>query len=123
LQEIERRPLRRGGYANEPEVAAEDEPLLESPAGRENDFGAIDQETVTDDEVRRPETDAHPRSEITGRHDPGSAAEDTEDGLDDIGEAVRHAAEDIPTGDGLEDRPGELPVFERSLTEPRTVNH
>lgn len=111
----------RDGYANEPEVTAEDEALLETPFGRENDFGASDKGTVADDEVRRPEADAHPRSEVTGRHDAGSGADETDDGLDDILEAVRHAAEDIPTGDGVEDRPGELPVFERSLMPPRTV--
>jgi hypothetical protein len=113
----------RAGYANEPEVTSLDEPLLESPTGRENDYGAADQETLADDEIRRPEADAHPLSEMTAHHDPGSGAEETDDGLDDIVEAVRHAAEDIPTADGLEDRPAEMPVFERSLTQPKTVKH
>jgi hypothetical protein len=113
----------RSTYANEPEVAAADEPLLETPTGREYDSGASDQETLADDEVRRSDVGAHSLSEITGQHDAGSAAEETEDGLDDIAEAVRHAAEDIATGHGREDRPAELPVFERSLTEPRTVDH
>ncbi len=111
----------REGYANVPAVDPDDEPLLETPVGRENDYGAADQGTLADEEIRRPEADTHTVGEVTGHHDPGSGAEETDDGFDDILEAVRQAAEDIPTGDGLEDRPGELPVFERSLTPPRTV--
>jgi hypothetical protein len=111
----------REGNATVPAVDPEVEPLLESPLGRENDFGAADQGTLADEEVRRPEADVHPVSEITGHHDPGSGAEETDDGLDDYAEAVRHGAEDLPTGDGIEDRPGELPVFERGLTPPKTV--
>jgi hypothetical protein len=112
----------REGYASVPAMDPDAEPLLESPVGRENDYGAADQGTPADDEVRRPEADAHTVGEVTGHHDPGTGAEETEDGFDDYEEAVRHGSEDLPTGTGLEDRPGELPVFEQRLTEPKTVD-
>ena len=98
-------------------VNPEDRALLETPAGRENDSGA-DPGTLTEDEIRHPEVGAVPMSTITGRHDDGSGANETVDGLDEIQEAVRHAAEDLPAserGDDLET----LPVFDRADAEPK----
>ena len=95
----------------------EDRALLESPLGRENDFGA-DPGTLAEDEIRHPEVGAHPKSEITGRHDEGSGANETIDGLDEMQEAVRHATEDLPAsekGDDFE----KLPVFDRAEAEPK----
>lgn len=65
----------------------------------------------------RPDIGARPRSEITGKHDEGSGANETIDGLDEMAESIRHAAEDIPTGarNSLED----LPVFDRAEAEPK----
>lgn len=107
-------------YGNEGEVAARDAPLLETPAGRENDHGAGDPRSAAADAVRRKDVGATPRSAITGRHDPGTGANETRDGLDATGEDLRRAAEDRPTGGGREDRPRETPVFERGLTSPKT---
>jgi hypothetical protein len=51
-------------------------------------------------------------------HDSGSAANETSDGLDAATEALRHAAEDTPTGTG----PGDIekvPVFDRADLAPK----
>lgn len=104
--------------AIEGEVLPSDAPLLETPTGRENDFGAADENTLTEDEIVRPEVASHPRSEVTGRHDEGSGANETIDGLDEYQEAARHGAEDIPVSD--RDREFEnLPVFDRAESEPK----
>jgi len=100
----------------EGEVRPPDAPLLETPLGRENDFGAADENALNEDELARPEVLSRPRSEITGRHDEGSGANETVDGLDELQEAVRHGAEDIPAserGDDFE----KLPVFDRAESE------
>jgi hypothetical protein len=51
-------------------------------------------------------------------HDAGSTANETEDGLDTTTEALRHAAEDTPSGSG----PGDVektPVFDRADLAPK----
>jgi hypothetical protein len=102
--------------AIEGEVLPSDAPLLETPMGRENDFGAADESAPNADEIERPQVLSRPRSEITGRHDEGSGANETIDGLDEYQEAVRHGAEDIPVSD--RDREFEkLPVFDRAESE------
>jgi len=53
---------------------------------------------------------AHPKSEETGRHDAGSGANETVDGLDSSAEAVRKGAEDIPVGTT---KRKDVPVFDR----------
>jgi len=104
--------------AIEGEVIPSDAPLLETPMGRENDFGAADENTLNEDELQRPEAFTRPVSEITARHDEGSGANETVDGLDEYQEAVRHGAEDIPVSD--RDREFEkLPVFDRAESEPK----
>ena len=48
------------------------------------------------------------------RHDPGSGANETVDGLDATTEELRHATEDTPSGAG----PGKIektPVFDRAV--------
>ena len=90
---------------------------LESPASRENDFGA-DPGASTEEEIRHPEIASRPKSAITGRHDEGSGANETIDGLDEIQEAVRHAAEDIPASEKGDDFQ-RLPVFDRAEAEPK----
>ena len=99
------------------EVPKSDRVLLESPLGRENDFGA-DPGALTEDEIRHPEITSRPKSEITGRHDEGSGANETIDGLDEIQEAVRHAAEDLPASEKGDDFK-RLPVFDRAESEPK----
>ena len=52
------------------------------------------------------------------RHDAGSQANETDDGLDATAEAIRHAAEDTPSGTG----PGKIekiPVFDRADLPPK----
>src|SRR3954471_5447381 len=98
-------------------VNPDDRVLLESPLGRENDFGA-DPGTLAEDEIRHPEVGAVPMSTITGRHDEGSGANETIDGLDEVQEAVRHGAEDLPASEKGDDFK-RLPVFDRAEAEPK----
>jgi hypothetical protein len=98
-------------------LAKSDEVLLETPLGRENDYGAPDRGVITEDEIRK-DVSARPRSEVTGRHDEGSDANETVDGLDEMGETVRRYAEDLPTKHDV-DSLTELPVFDRPASLPK----
>jgi hypothetical protein len=71
-----------------------------------------------EDDVRPPETSSRPLSEITGRHDEGSGANETVDGLDEYQEAARHGAEDIPASERRKTLK-DVPVFDRAGTEPK----
>jgi hypothetical protein len=51
-------------------------------------------------------------------HDSGSAANETVDGLDATTEALRHAAEDTPSGAKLDDVE-KVPVFDRADLAPK----
>jgi hypothetical protein len=51
-------------------------------------------------------------------HDSGSAANETVDGLDATTEALRHAAEDTPSGAGPADIE-KTPVFDRAGQAPK----
>lgn len=61
----------------------------------------------------------HQVSLRTNIHDEGSDANDTDDGLTESEEAVRHAAEDIPTGQRPEGPIDSVPVFDRGSLPPR----
>jgi hypothetical protein len=61
----------------------------------------------------------HQVSLRTNIHDEGSDANDTEDGLTESEEAVRHAAEDIPTGQRPEGPIDSVPVFDRGSLPPK----
>jgi hypothetical protein len=52
------------------------------------------------------------------RHDSGSGANETFDGLDATTEALRHAAEDTPAGDGR-GKIEKTPVFDRADLAPK----
>lgn len=52
------------------------------------------------------------------RHDAGSGANETTDGLDATSEALRHAAEDTPSGASPEDVET-VPVFDRADLAPK----
>ena len=52
------------------------------------------------------------------RHDAGSGANETTDGLDATNEALRHAAEDTPSGATPEDVET-VPVFDRADLAPK----
>lgn len=71
-----------------------------------------------DFEDARPDAASRPRSEITGRHDEGSGANETIDGLDEYQEAARHGAEDIPASERRKTLK-DVPVFDRADTEPK----
>jgi len=60
---------------------------------------------------------AQPRSVVTGRHDAGSGANETADGLNELEESMRHAAEDTPSG--RNERAEDIPVFDRGDLPPR----
>ena len=51
-------------------------------------------------------------------HDTGSAANETVDGLDATAEAIRHAAEDTPTGAGT-GKIEKIPMFDRADLAPK----
>jgi hypothetical protein len=51
-------------------------------------------------------------------HDSGSQANETDDGLDGTTEALRHAAEDTPAGDGR-GKIDKTPVFDRADQAPK----
>ena len=59
---------------------------------------------------------AHPRGEITGRHDEGSGANETIDGLTPTEEAIRRGAEDVPVGKPERE---DVPVFDRGHAPPK----
>lgn len=52
------------------------------------------------------------------RHDAGSGANETDDGLDSLTEEMRHAAEDTPSG-AKPDDPDKTPVFDRAGAAPK----
>ena len=78
---------------------------------------------ASDDPERRPPAGVQSRGDMTDRTDArggeDTGDDDTDDGLSPTDEAVRIAAEDTASGDGREDRPSELPVFEAPLTGPK----
>jgi hypothetical protein len=69
------------------------------------------------DKIPTTETDAG--KQVQPRpHDAGSQANETTDGLDSSTEALRHAAEDTPSG-ALPDDVEKVPVFERADLAPK----
>ncbi len=58
-------------------------------------------------------------SDTTNVHDAGSDANDTADGLTESEEAVRHAAEDLPTGQSPTGKTDSVPVFDRASLPPK----
>jgi hypothetical protein len=71
-----------------------------------------------------PKSNRDPSTHETGEkvparpHDSGSAANETVDGLDATTEAIRHAAEDTPSGAKPEDIE-KTPVFDRADLPPK----
>jgi hypothetical protein len=64
-------------------------------------------------------TEADAAQQVPPRpHDSGSGANETVDGLDANTEALRHAAEDTPSG-ALPDDPEKVPVFDRADLPPK----
>jgi hypothetical protein len=103
-------PHRADEFANQSDVSRSDAAALPSITGR-------DASSIVPSDAAKP-VGAHPRSEVTGRHDAGSGANETVDGLTSTEEAVRRGAEDVPIGApeaDLED----LPVFDRGDALPK----
>jgi hypothetical protein len=100
---------RRSAFANEAEVDKADEASLESIVAHDDNQGA-EPGTISADDIRK-SIGARRRSDVTGRHDAGMGANETEDGLDETEEMMRRGAEDIPTGRRPDDE--DTPVFDR----------
>jgi hypothetical protein len=66
-----------------------------------------------------PVSDRRRASDETNVHDAGSGANDTIDGLSEEEEAVRRAAEDVPTGQSLTGPTEAIPVFDRRSMPPK----
>lgn len=94
-----------------PDLSPEDAVVLPSATGRtfNND---VPPDFVDVDQVNLP-ISTIPKSQITGRHDEGSDANETIDGLDETAELTRRLAEESPVADREED---DVPVFERGRT-------
>jgi hypothetical protein len=79
---------------------------------------------VNSRETMMPKINREPSTAETGKqvparpHDSGSAANETVDGLDATTEALRHAAEDTPSGAGPDDIEN-TPVFDRAGAAPK----
>ena len=104
------KPKRSGKFAKDAELSRADTAVLPSITGREAS-------SIAQPDAAKP-IGAHPRSEVAGRHDVGSGANETADGLTPAEEAIRRGAEDTPVGAPdaeLED----VPVFDRSQTPPK----
>jgi hypothetical protein len=104
-------------FANEGEVNEADGAALLSPTGREDHLGLTESGRIAASEIKKP-VGARPRSEVTGRHDAGSGANETADGLTSLEEALRQAAEDIPVGSS-ERADDDEPVFDRANLLPK----
>ena len=96
------KPKVRSEFANNSELNEGDASALIGPTGREAPCPV----------------GSHPRSEVTGRHDAGSGANETKDGLTSLEEELRRNAEDVPLAEPtteLED----VPVFDRGDALPK----
>ena len=94
----------KSDFASEGDLAADETGSVTGSEGN-------DAVTPAADDIAMP-IGAEARSETTGRHDEGSDANDTIDGLTESEEMVRRNAEDIPSGrtKNLET----TPVFDRA---------
>jgi hypothetical protein len=103
-------PETRSPYAKTSSVNEEDRALLESATGR----AAPEEEgesSVQEDEIREKSVGGRPASDVTGFHTSGTGAVETDDGLDEISERARQAAED----EGIErEEAVDEPVFDRA---------
>jgi hypothetical protein len=86
----------RSAYANQAEISPGDAAILGTPTGESPDRDS-DPQSIFDEEVASIPVGARPMSEITGDPEPGTEHE-TVDGLDELEESVRQAAEDSPLG-------------------------
>ena len=111
--EIDRDP--QSTYANTSEIEPTDRPLLSGVTGREDNNG-IDPASTASADADQP-IGAMPRIEVTGRHEPGTGANETVDGLSGTEDSVRAAAEGELEVERLED----IPVFDRADAAPKII--
>jgi hypothetical protein len=111
------KPPRRSEFANQGEIPRLDPAENDTPTGREDHLGLAEAGATAGSEINKP-IGAQPRSRITGRHDAGSDANETDDGLTAADEALRRAAEDMPTG-GDDNVDADVPVFDRAGALPK----
>jgi hypothetical protein len=109
------RPLRRSAFANE--ETPRTVPESDTATGREDHRELAEAGSMGASEINQP-IGAQPRSEVTGRHDSGSGANETIDGLTGAEEALRRAAEDTSSGQGPEEDE-DMPVFDRAGELPK----
>jgi len=105
-------PEPRSPYANTSETDPGDRAVLESATGRVAPTES-DESSVREDEIREKSVGGEPASSRTNFHTSGTGAIETEDGLDETEEMVRHTAEDIPDVD-IADRRDGGPVFDKA---------
>jgi len=103
------KPQKSSQFANKGEVDETDAAALSTSTGRESS---------TTVETAISIVGAQRRSEVTGRHDAGSGANETVDGLTSSEEAMRRGAEDTPI-DAPEPDLEDLPVFDRGEALPK----
>jgi len=81
--------------------------------------GLVQSREITMPRSNRVPSPSEAGEQITARpHDTGSQANETLDGLDTAAEALRHAAEDTPSGAPPDDIE-KVPVFDRADLAPR----
>ncbi len=103
---------RSSRFANTAPVGPEDRVLLETRTGRE--APTIGREPdARQEEIREKGVGSRPVGDRTGIRQPGSGANETDDGLDATEEMVRHAAEDRPEGEETGRRRVSPAVFDR----------
>jgi hypothetical protein len=81
-------------------------------------IGLLKGETTVAQNNRKPSTSETGEQVPARPHDSGSAANETVDGLDATTEALRHAAEDTPSGASPDDVE-KTPVFDRAGVAPK----
>jgi len=113
VDRIEGPPGRKTEFASRGEIANTDPAENDTVTGREDHLGLAEAAAVAGREINT----APSRGAKSPRHDPGSGANETVDGLSGTEEALRQAAEDTPSGrsDGAED----IPVFDRAQLLPK----
>jgi len=116
MDRIERPKRPPSEFANQGEIPRLDPAENDTPTGREDHLGLAGSNATAGSEIKKP-IGAQPRSAVTGRHDPGSGANETIDGLTDAEEELRRAAEDTPSGAPADNE--DVPVFDRGDAPPK----
>ena|SRR5690349_5459233 len=109
-------PRHKSEFANHGEIPRTGPAENDTVTGREDHLGLPEAAPVAGSEINKP-IGAVPRSAVTGKHDAGSGANETVDGLTSEQEALRQAAEDTPSGSDPKEH--DTPVFDRATLPPK----